>query len=369
MKFGTHVVAAMVTAVVLVEVGSLVVADAMFGSLIDSVEADRFATMETALVDRLDDAQNKALARASMVSALPSIAAMVAAQDRPALLAETAELFRVAHDQGGVSQAQFHVPPAVSLLRLHAPDKFGDDLSKFRPMVVDVNQDHQTLKGLSIALTGPAIFGIAPVRDATGAHVGSFEIGLDVGDVLDGLKAKFGVDGAIYLEEKALRDTATAAPAGSLSEDKRVAHYLRWHSTHDERMKLLVTDADIDGGGRRQYVRDVVGVPYGVVVVPVANYSGKPLGMAAVAVDFSSSRGARLKTRVWLGLVGLVSGVMLAGVVVIGARGFVLRPLGQVASTLKALADGDKTKGLDTEGLCEEFGPVASEIERLRGGS
>ena len=369
MFFGKHVVASMVAAVVVIEAGSLLIADRMFGSLIDTVEADRFTTMETALVDRLDDAQNKALARASMVGALPSIATMVANQDRPALLAETAGLFAVAHDQGGVSQAQFHVPPATSLLRLHAPEKFGDDLSKFRPMVVDANRDHQTLKGLSIALTGPAIFGISPVKDATGTPVGTFEIGLDVGDVLDGLKAKFGVDGAIYFEEKTLRDTATAAPAGSLSEDKRVAHYLRWHSTHDERMKVLVTDADLDSGGRRQYVREVVGVPYGVVVVPLANYAGKPLGMAAVASDFSSSRGARLNTRVWLGLAGLISGVLLAGVVLIGTRGFVLRPLGAVAATLKAIADGDKTKGLDADGLCEEFGPVAAEIDRLRSGS
>jgi methyl-accepting chemotaxis protein len=365
MSFGRHVVVVMVVSAAAVLLGSLAVADGLFGSLVEKVEVDRYQAIETALVDRLEEAQNKALARATMVAALPSVQALVAAQDRTGLQAELAELYQSAHDRGGVAQAQFHVPPATSLLRLHAPERFGDDLSKFRPMVVDVNQDHETRKGLSIAVAGPAIFGITPVHDAAGAHVGSFEIGLDVADALDALKARFEVDAAIWLDEKTLRDVATGAPPGSLSEDKRVGRFLRWHSTHDERTAGLVSDADLDGGAHR-YVREVQGVAYGVALVPVTNYAGKPLGVAMVAADFSSSRGARLRTRVWLGLVGLVGSTVLAGIVSVGIRGFVLRPLGSVAATLKAVADGDRSKGLETDGLCAEFEPVAAEIERLR---
>ena len=45
--------------------------------------------------------------------------------------------------QYGFKQVQFHTPDNHSLLRMHAPDKFGDDLSRFRHTVVYVNDTMQ----------------------------------------------------------------------------------------------------------------------------------------------------------------------------------------------------------------------------------
>ncbi len=47
--------------------------------------------------------------------------------------------------QFGFNQVQFHTPDNHSLLRLHAPDRYGDDLSTFRHTVVYVNRTHRPI--------------------------------------------------------------------------------------------------------------------------------------------------------------------------------------------------------------------------------
>ena len=77
----------------------------------------------------------------------------------------------------GVEQFQFHTPPAVSWLRVHAPQKYGDDLSSFRSTVVAANRTLQPVRGLEGGVAGLGIRGMVPVQRA-GRHVGSVEFGM-----------------------------------------------------------------------------------------------------------------------------------------------------------------------------------------------
>ena len=63
---------------------------------------------------------------AEMVATLPAVREAFAARDREGLLAQCAEMFKRQKERYGVDQAQFHIPPAVSFLRLHAPEQHGD---------------------------------------------------------------------------------------------------------------------------------------------------------------------------------------------------------------------------------------------------
>ena len=154
-------------------------------------------------------------------------------------------MFAVQKERRGVDQVQFHVPPATSLLRLHVPQRFGDDLSRFRPMVKSVNQERAPRGGLAIAAGGPAIFGVAPVRDMQGTHAGSVEFGLDFGPLLDGLKASYGLDLTLFIDEKPLREFATSLNPAILGDQNRVGRFIRFHSTNAALARELATDADI----------------------------------------------------------------------------------------------------------------------------
>ncbi len=201
MTFRRSAPAVLIGSVAVVTVVMAVLSNRMFSGMAHSVESDQLDLMRSIIEFNLRGAENRALAGAEMLATLPTIRDTFAKRDRPRLLEECKEMFRALKERHGVDQAQFHVPPSTSFLRLQAPDRHGDDLSKGRPMVVEVNRTQVPAKGLAIARTGPAIFGVVPVRDAEGKHIGSVELGLEFGPVLDNLKSAYGLELALFVEE------------------------------------------------------------------------------------------------------------------------------------------------------------------------
>jgi methyl-accepting chemotaxis protein len=368
MSFRRSAPAISIAAVVVVLVLSAVATNRLFDSLIDQIESDRFALMHAILVQSLADAQGKALARAEIVASMTSVRHELAAKDRDALLAESADMYAIQHERFGLDQAQFTLPPALSYLRLNAPDKgFMEDLSAFRPMVVEVNSAHQPLKGVSIGRSGPAVFGMVPIADDAGQHVGSFEMGLQFGPVLDSIKAAYGLDAAVFFEEQPLREIATLLGGDVLGDSNRVGRYIRFHTTDLERMRGLVTDRDLASTDERNYVRDAEGVPYGVVLMPLNNFAGKPLGMIAVASDFTSSRASASRMMVWQGLLVLIGSVLCGGLLIVIIRGMVLRPMEVLTQRFTALAAGDRSGKVAADDWCDEMQALARAYDDLRG--
>jgi len=129
----------------------------LFSGMVGNVETQQFTLMKSIVQTALSDAENKALARAELISDLPHVQQLFAAQDRAGLMAELGKMFTNQKNRHGVDQAQFHLAPAQSFLRLHDPSKFGDDLTTTRPMVVALNRDKVPLKSAAIAANGPGI--------------------------------------------------------------------------------------------------------------------------------------------------------------------------------------------------------------------
>jgi methyl-accepting chemotaxis protein len=261
---------------------------------------------------------------------------------------------------------QFHLPPATSLLRLHAPGNYDDDLSGFRPMVVAVNQDHAAAKGMEIAFTGPALFGVAPVRDPAGEYIGTFEVGIAFGPILDNLKVAYGLEFALFIEEDLLNPEGVAKEV--FGDQNRLGKYVKYHSTHWDLMQQLVSAADLARLEEPvRYARSALDVPYGVVLVPLRGSTGAPLGIMAVAKNFDASRAASGRSLVWQGLLALFGVVTLAGVIQVVVRGFLVRPLAVMVEGFKGLADGDAAARVDDPTtLCDELRALAAQHERLR---
>ncbi len=80
-------------------------------------------------------------------------------------------------------QLHFHLPPDISFLRVHKPEKFGDDLSSIRHIIVATNRDRQVASGFESGRVYAGIRGVVPVfhsadEDAPPAHVGALEAGM-----------------------------------------------------------------------------------------------------------------------------------------------------------------------------------------------
>jgi methyl-accepting chemotaxis protein len=334
-KLKGSITALLIGAVIVVVAANAYLSNWVFDGLTDAVEESQFASVEAILNTSLREAENRALARAQMIADLPSTRTIFAGRDaaaRDRLLAEYRQMFEVQRDKAGVDQMQFHLPPATSFLRLHAPQLHSDDLTPFRPLVVAVNRDQIGRKAAAIARTGPAMFGVVPVYDLQQQFIGTFEVGIDFGPVLDGLKADHRLELALLIAEEPLR--AFGAPevvAPLLNDNNRVGKYIKTHSTHWELVQKLVTSSEVAAvDGTERYNQTANGTPYGVVLVPVRNLAGDSMGVVAVAKDFSASRAAAGRSLVLQVLLAVFAVVLLSGVIVISVHGMLLDPLAEL---------------------------------------
>jgi methyl-accepting chemotaxis protein len=342
MTFRRSAPAILIAAVVIIIAGLTFFTQRLFGGLTGSVEKGQFELMQAILDDALAQASNKALARAEMIAAIPATKTMMAAQDRDGLLAAYGPMFQIQKERYGVDQAQFHVPPAISLLRLQSPDRYGDDLTKFRPMVAAVNRENTSRKGFAMARSGPAIFGVTPINADDGKHLGSFEFGLDFGSLLVSLKAAYGFDLALYIEEAPLRQFSQGVDPEKLSDRNRVGRFIRFNATNVGLMQSLVDAFDIAVvNAPMHYVKSADGLTYGVLLYPLRNGAGDSIGVIAVSRDFSGSRAAAGQSLIWQITLAIFAMVLLIGAIVVVIRGMLLRPLEVLHRRFAADAAGE----------------------------
>jgi methyl-accepting chemotaxis protein len=359
---------ALIIIVILVVITLAFLSNRLFHNLTNAVEQNQFDLMRTILRSSLRIAEDKAMARAEMVANLPTVRDIFAKRDRERLLAECGPMFDIQKSKYGVDQMQFHLPDPVSFLRLHAPTQHGDDLTKFRPLVAAVNTDRVARKGLVVARTGPAIFGVVPMTDLAGAHTGSLDVGMDFNPILDGLKATYQLELALFIAEEPLRKFATGLSGEVLSEENRRGKFIKFHSTHWALMKDLATEADVISLREEGFTRKLRGVTYGALIMPLRDPNGEQLGLLAVAKDFSASRAASGRSLVWQSLLALFAVVTLAVAIIVVIRGFLLRPIQMINERFRSLAQDDRTQSIDQpETLCQEMQELAESYEQLRG--
>lgn len=337
--------------------------------MVEASEASSFKLMRSVLTDVISDNEEAALVRAELISSLPAVRKAFAKRDRDALLGECKDMFAEQKEKYGMDEGQFHTPPGVSFLRLHAPQKFGDDQSKSRPMLVDVIKNKAHKKGIVLAPTGVFVTAIVPMEDMDDKLNGSFEMGLDLAPVLDEMKKAYGLEAAVFIDEKMLREVAVELKGDALSEKNRVGKYARFYSTHTELMTALVKDTDVDVTDVATYDRLANGSTWGVELVPLYDFNNHQIGVFAMAKDFSDVVGMEGRAKVWQILACLFAVVLLAGVILIVIRGVLMRPLAVLNSRMAALAGGDATQPAeDPSTYCEELRDLAENYERLRGG-
>ena len=105
-----------------------------------------------------------------------------AARDRKQLLEVTSGYWQELKHLG-FKQFQFHLPPPelTTFLRVHQPERFGEELSAYRPTVVRCNLNRVTVVGLEQGQSGYGFRAVVPVS-YNEKHIGSLEVGLEFGE-------------------------------------------------------------------------------------------------------------------------------------------------------------------------------------------
>ncbi|MDX1335401.1 MAG: methyl-accepting chemotaxis protein, partial [Gammaproteobacteria bacterium] len=294
-----------------------------------------------------------AKAMATIVAATPEIQAEFANGDRDALANRLVPLFGDLKSEYAVRQFQFHTPPATSFLRVHKPQKFGDDLSSFRKTVVETNKTLQPISGLEKGVAGLGIRGLVPVMQGD-AHTGSVEFGLSFGQpFFDDFKAQHAVELALYIPD----DTGSFKAFGSTFGDG--------FSINPRELNNALQGEAI---GLRAEVNEL---PHKLYLQSIKDFSGNPVGVLVLAKDrtFYADQIAGIRNfSLLIGFVALLAALGLTSLISMG----ISRPIRQAAMAMADIAqgEGDLTRRLDASGsdeishLADAFNQFAEKVRQ-----
>jgi sensor histidine kinase regulating citrate/malate metabolism len=334
-------------------------------AMIESAKKRELNVTSTLIQSNIAEQINKASARASLVSSLPSIKQAFRAKNREEIATRLLPAMIVQRDQFGVREGQFVLPPAVSFLRIYAlKDGHGEDLSGFRQMLLVANRTGEPQRGMEIGRRGLSIRAVYPVKDDEGL-IGSFEIGLSFSSVLSQTKTNTGFDVGVFIDDKLMTEVAKLQPRPD--SERIIGGYQAVEVTEWAALKPLLSPA-VFAKARDVSVEllTVNGNDYGLVLVPVLDYKGERIGAVVAVRDFSEFQNQqRWALTGTVAMAGLQI-VLLTGALLIVVNAMLLKPFAAIASASNELADGNPAPDLeDLATRRDEIGGMARSLQTL----
>lgn len=274
---------------------------------------------ETAVANIVSSGQ-RAQAMATLISLTPEIQSNFAERDREALLQRTQPLFTRLKQDFAVQQFQFHTPPATSFLRLHRPEKFGDDLTAIRKTIVETNTQKQPLSGLEYGVEGLGIRGLVPMN-YQGQHTGSVEFGMSFGQpFFDNFKNAYQAEITLLLP----KDGNFVPFGGTFTTDTSDVSELKSVMQGTEVIRTI----DLDGKSYALYRHGM------------KDYSGKTFGVLDIALDRSHSEQAMSDIRFKLIMIGFIAFLIGTAIAWFIAKS-ITRPIAETTNALNDIAEGE----------------------------
>jgi methyl-accepting chemotaxis protein len=314
-------------------------ADTLLAQAQDLALRDLYAAMRA----QIDTEMQTARALAAQAATLREVQDAFATSDRERLRAVLEPGFKTLSEQAGVTQLQFHTPPAISFLRLHRPEQ-SDDLAGFRLTVIEANRTRRPAQGIEAGIGGPSIRAVQPVSQGH-RFLGTIEIGIDVGDrFVATFKQRLGADILLHVrgDDGAHRRVAGDAPA--------LAAYTALSRAQNG--AVVTTPATPDQ-------------PHAVLTGPVRDYAGKTIAVAEIIVDGGRYLQQRARAR-QEALLGIAVSLGLAAIAAVVLARRVGRPLRRLTEAVHRLTGGDSAAAMPGRGRGDEFGTMAAALEGLR---
>lgn len=310
-------------------------------SIIENDEEKRFELLnrevESTMSEQLEASRMSVLSVANNTE----VARVFAERDREALLDMLGPSYKSVEDV--VSQFQFHLPDSISFLRLHKPEKFGDDLTEFRDTVNQANEKKEVVMGLEAGVAGYGFRVVAPVN-YEGAHVGTVEYAGNFDQVfLENIKKDFPGEYFIYTFE----GENGGLISGTISEDP-------WPISVESKTQLQTGIFAIEYSADENY---------GIILTPFKDYLGQPQGYIKIIEDrretvnqLSTLRNSML---IFSGFASILIGAILFVLLT-----WSLKPLNKMVRTTEQVANGDFTIEIETNSK-DEVGMVMAGFQSM----
>lgn len=342
------------TIVLLIMVGMIVpVVNYQINGTIHTAEESELRQLAISAEAEIASEGRLAVALSTFYANIAAIQQPFADGDRDYLATQLVPAFSQMREQFGAVQFQIHTPPATSWLRVHRPEKFGDDLSGFRQTVVETNLNQRSVQGLEFGVEGLGIRGISPIQ-LQGKHLGSVEFGMSFGQpFFEKFKEKYGVDLGLYL----IDGDGFKRFGGSREGNNLLSESVMQQTLNADMYFSRVSESS----GQ-----------YAVLLKSVHDFSGKAIGVLEVSMDRSHYIAALNQARMTTLGVALLAILIGLGLAYIIANS-ISAPLKQAVNAMHDIAqgEGDLTRRLPQEGnneiadLAAAFNQFAAKVQMM----
>ena len=307
-----------------------------YRSTMQSVETDQAEALKTAadqvLTTLTKEKPEQLRLLAHTVAGMPSIQDNVMYQGREMLLDVAAPLYTELKKIIDLNVFHFHLPPAISFLRLQNPEKFGDDLSGFRKTVVSVNQTQQDAVGIEAGVTGISIRAVVPVLFLNKKHVGSVEFGVPIDDsLLRQIKAAIN------------KEIAIVVPDGEAFKFQAQTDDLALADSEYPFLRGMLQNKDVTIQHSQKKGHDWL-TAYSRLI----DYSGQSVGVLAVSKEIGPILAAARKSALFSAGIGLIALLSIQVFVYFLFVRLIDRPIVRLTSMLQSASQGDLTSDFET---------------------
>ena len=316
-------------------------------TLIKNAEQAQLRSYMNALTNSIANESRLAEALSTLVANMPLVQEKLANNDRKALAELFVPGFGTMQKQYDVEQFQFHTLPATAYLRIHKPEKFGDDLSSFRFSVLDANKKIQAVRGLENGTAGLGIRGVVPIVTNQSKHLGSVEFGMSFGQpFFEQFKKQNGVDATLqWATSDSFKTLANTMSDGFLTNNE-----------------LLV---EVLGSNEPKWIQKIInGISYSIIVQSIYDYSGTPIGAIEIAMNNTQNQLLLATTRHHALLISFI-------ILMLGLWGswltanYFIRRIHAVTDSVNYIAQGDLSHSIHLDGH-DELATLARATNSMR---
>ena len=260
-----------------------------------------------------------------------------AARDRKTLTELTLPLFDEMKKNYKAKQFHFHIPPAISFLRVHNPNKFNDDLSGFRKTILQANSEKKEIYGLEVGVSDLGFRVVKPLFDQTNKHIGSVEYG---GDVNNDFIQNFINNCSREVLEGGLNLSICAR-------------------TLDNTYKIIASNFENDNSEDSAAIMEELGNKENLIKIdgtnaaayyPMYDFSGNIIGYSKFLYSIESIQKSQANFFIKTAAVLLFIFILFVLTIMIFTRLFIIRPVNKVIAALKSISEGDLRVALPTTG-------------------
>ena len=199
-------------------------------------------------------------------------------QDRATLYDLTVERWKALKEGNKqLSIMHFHLSDGTALLRMHAPDKYGDNVATFRPMIASVSKNHKVIHGFEAGIHNLAYRSVIPIFESH-RYIGALEIGSRPDIIFDEMEYYSGLKGALFVKRDALNLYK--------SERMKIGDYSLQYDSIDD-LPLLHQLAKIDYPFPMYYQMHFNDKGYAIYAFDVYDFEGKIVAKALFVNDIT----------------------------------------------------------------------------------